>query len=93
MRPKKAKKEAKQIALAQELKFYVVLMFVLVFAGTVLDILHKQSATYFFRNAKKAEAQAKTPIDSATKKSLAIKTVHYVCADDRHFDLCVSNDG
>jgi ABC-type multidrug transport system fused ATPase/permease subunit len=57
------------------MQFYVVLMFVLVFAGTVLDILHKQSATYFFRNAKKAEANAKTPIDSATKKSLAIKTV------------------
>ena len=34
---------------------YVVVMFLFVIGGTVLDMLHKKSAQYFFENAKKAE--------------------------------------
>ena len=33
---------------------YIVLMFLLVVAGTILDMLHKKSAQYFFENARRA---------------------------------------
>jgi len=33
------------------MQFYVVLMIVLVIGGTVLDMMHKQSAKYFFENS------------------------------------------
>jgi len=38
------------------MKIYVVLMILLVIGGTVLDMIHKQSAKYFFANSKKAQA-------------------------------------
>ncbi len=54
---------------------YVVLMVLLVIAGTLLDIWHKQSARYFFENARKAERNAKRPVSSSAKAGLAIKTL------------------
>ena len=48
---------------------YVVLMVLLVIAGTLLDIWHKQSARYFFENARKAERNAKRPVSSSAKMS------------------------
>lgn len=54
---------------------YVVLMIILVVAGTVLDMMHKQSAKYFFENAEKAKKNAKRELDSATRTGLAIKTL------------------
>ena len=54
---------------------YVVLMILAVIVGTVLDMLHKQSAKYFFENAKKAEKEAKRALDSGEKTSLAIQTL------------------
>ena len=36
---------------------YVVLMVILVIVGTVLDMMHKQSAKYFFENARKAQGE------------------------------------
>lgn len=51
---------------------YVVLMILLVIGGTVLDMLHKQSAKYFFETSKKAQKDAKHTVD---KTSLAIKTI------------------
>lgn len=54
---------------------YVILMILLVIGGTLLDIWHKQSARYFFENSKKAQANAKNPINSSQKTSLAIKTL------------------
>lgn len=56
------------------MKVYVVLMILFVVGGTILDMLHKQSAKYFFENSKKAQRNAKHPIDSAKKTSLAVKT-------------------
>ena len=38
---------------------YVVLMVLLVIVGTILDMMHKKSAQYFFENAKKAQKSAK----------------------------------
>ncbi|OED37282.1 adenylyl-sulfate reductase [Chromatiales bacterium (ex Bugula neritina AB1)] len=54
---------------------YVVLMILLVIGGTVLDMLHKQSAKYFFENSKKAQEEAKYPVSSGKKAGLALKTV------------------
>ena len=54
---------------------YVVVMFLFVIGGTVLDMLHKKSAQYFFENAKKAEKSAKRTVSSSEKTSLAISTL------------------
>jgi hypothetical protein len=49
---------------------YVVAMIILVAAGTLLDILHKGSAKYFFENWRKSRGKGK-PVDVA---SIAVKT-------------------
>jgi hypothetical protein len=49
---------------------YVVLMIVLVAAGTLIDILHKGSAKYFFANLRKSQGKG-APVDVA---SIAVKT-------------------
>ncbi|MFT5111579.1 MAG: hypothetical protein ACI8P9_000899 [Parasphingorhabdus sp.] len=54
---------------------YVVAMFLMVIGGTILDMIHKRSAQYFFANSQKAKAQAKHKVSGATKASLAVKTV------------------
>lgn len=54
---------------------YVVLMILLVIGGTILDMVHKQSAKYFFANAKKAQENAKHKVGSGKKAGLALKTV------------------
>lgn len=57
------------------MKTYVVLMILLVVGGTVLDMLHKQSAKYFFANSKKAQANATKKVGGGKKAGLAVKTV------------------
>ena len=54
---------------------YVVLMFLLVVGGTILDMIHKKSAKYFFANAKKAQKNAKRTVSSGEKAVLAVKTL------------------
>ena len=54
---------------------YVVLMILLVIGGTVIDIIHKGSAKYFFENAKAAQKNAKRTVSDAEKRSLAMQTV------------------
>ena len=54
---------------------YVVLMILLVIGGTVLDMVHKQSAKYFFANSKKAQEGAKVKVGGGKKVGLAVKTV------------------
>jgi len=54
---------------------YVVLMFLLVVAGTILDMLHKKSAQYFFENARKAKKNATRTLGTGEKSALALKTV------------------
>jgi hypothetical protein len=54
---------------------YVVLMVLLVIGGTILDMMHKKSAQYFFENAKKAQKDAKRTLSGGEKASLAIQTV------------------
>ena len=54
---------------------YVVIMILLVVGGTVLDMVHKQSAKYFFANSKKAQENARVKVGGAQKAGLAVKTV------------------
>ncbi len=54
---------------------YIVVMVLFVIGGTVLDMLHKKSAQYFFENAKKAEKSAKRSVSGGEKASLAISTL------------------
>ena len=54
---------------------YVVLMVILVIGGTVLDMMHKRSAEYFFANAKKAKENAVRQVSGGEKVSLAVSTL------------------
>src|SRR5476651_2276463 len=50
---------------------YIVVMFLLVMGGTILDMLHKKSAQYFFENAKKANKNAKRSVGGGEKVAIA----------------------
>ena len=54
---------------------YVILMFVFVIVGTILDMMHKKSAQYFFENAEKAKKSAKRTVTGGEKISMAVATV------------------
>jgi hypothetical protein len=57
------------------MQVYVVLMVLLVVVGTILDMIHKKSAVYFFENAKKAQESATRTVGGAEKATLAVKTL------------------
>ena len=57
------------------MQIYVVVMFLLVVGGTILDMMHKKSAQYFFENAKKAEKSAKRSVSGGEKMSIAVSTL------------------
>lgn len=54
---------------------YLILMVILVAGGTILDMMHKKSAKYFFENAKKAQKSAKRTVSGGEKIGLAVSTV------------------
>ena len=54
---------------------YVILMVLLVIGGTVLDMIHKKSAQYFFENAKKAKKSAKRSVSTGEKASIAAQVL------------------
>jgi len=54
---------------------YIVLMVLLVVGGTVLDMIHKKSAQYFFENAKKAKKSAKRSVGAGEKASIAVRVL------------------
>jgi predicted small integral membrane protein len=53
---------------------YVVIMIVLVAAGTLFDILHKGSAKYFFDNWRKSKSKGPQQVGGGELLSLAVKT-------------------
>jgi hypothetical protein len=53
-------------------QWYVVLMVILVIGGTVLDMIHKKSAKYFFENAEKAKKNAKRTVGAGEKAGIAV---------------------
>jgi hypothetical protein len=56
------------------MKTYVVVMIILVVGGTLFDVMHKKSATYFFNNWKKARARGKKQVSGGQMVSLAVQT-------------------
>ena len=57
------------------MQVYVIVMVLLVVGGTILDMVHKKSALYFFKNAEKARAAATQSLSGGEKASIAFKTV------------------
>ena len=53
---------------------YIVVMILLVAGGTLFDILHKKSATYFFDNWRSARKKGTQPVSGGALASLAIRT-------------------
>ena len=53
---------------------YVVLMFLLVVGSTLLDVIHKKSAKYFFQAGEKAKKSQTRSVGSGEKASIAVKT-------------------
>ena len=56
------------------MQIYIVVMALLVVAGTLFDILHKQSATYFFHNWREFSAKAKRRVGGGQMAALAVQT-------------------
>jgi hypothetical protein len=53
---------------------YVVAMIVLVVAGTLIDVVHKGSAKYFFDNWRKSKSKGSKQVGGGELVSIAIKT-------------------
>ena len=65
---------------------YVLVMLLLVVAGTILDMRHKKSAQYFFENARKAKKKATRTLGTGEKSALALKTVAKEVLTSGEFD-------
>jgi hypothetical protein len=53
---------------------YVVIMALLVVGGTIFDVIHKGSATYFFKNWRSGRNDAKKKVGTGEMVSIAVKT-------------------
>lgn len=65
---------------------YVVVMFLLVVGATILDVIHKKSAQYFFENMKKAKGRRAQPLSSAKIASVSMKTIAHDILTSAEFD-------
>ena len=54
---------------------YVIAMAVLVIGGTLLDIIHKKSAQYFFENARKAKEASVRSLSVGQKSAVTVQAV------------------
>ncbi len=63
------------------MKTFVVVMFLLVIAGTIFDVIHKKSARYFFDNMKAAKSGSTRRVGAAETVGIAVTAaVHDVLA-------------
>jgi hypothetical protein len=53
---------------------YVVVMAILVAGGTLLEMMHKKSATYFFDNWRNSKKKAKQQVGAGEMVSIAVRT-------------------
>ncbi len=53
---------------------YVAVMILLVVGGTLLDIIHKRSATYFFANWRNSKSKARQQVGGGKMVSLAVQS-------------------
>ncbi len=54
---------------------YIILMAILVFLGTVLDMMHKKSAKYFALDTAKNDKNAKRAVSTGEKAGIAVATI------------------
>lgn len=59
----------------ETMQTYVIVMVALVVIMTIVDMLHKKSAKYFFNNAKKAKKNATKELNSGDKVGIAVATI------------------
>lgn len=57
------------------MQVYVAVMIVLVVGGTLFDVVHKGSASYFFDNWRKAKKRGARKVGAARRAALAIQTL------------------
>lgn len=57
------------------MQMYVIVMAVLVAGGTILDMMHKKSAKYFFLDSAKNAKNAKRTVATGEKAGLAVATI------------------
>jgi len=57
------------------MQWYLIVMAVLVAGGTILDMIHKKSAKYFFADSEKAKKSAKRTVGTGEKAGLAVATL------------------
>lgn len=60
---------------AEMMKYYLYAMIVFVVGGTVLDMIHKKSAKYFFEKAKVSKERAIREVGTGEKVGIAVKTL------------------
>lgn len=60
---------------ADVMQMYIILMAVLVAGGTILDMMHKKSAKYFFLDSAKNAKNAKRTVGAGEKAGLALATL------------------
>lgn len=56
------------------MQWYVVVMILLVVAGTLFDVVHKGSAKYFSENMRKSKEKATRPVGGGELVSIAVQT-------------------
>ena len=56
------------------MQLYVIAMVILVAGGTILDVLHKKSAQYFFENSEKQKKMSSREVSGGEKVGIAVKT-------------------
>lgn len=64
---------------------FVVLMIVLVIAGTLFDVIHKKSAQYFFENWRKSKTGATKEVSGGDVASMAVQTLVVEVATSAEF--------
>ncbi|MCY4395231.1 MAG: hypothetical protein OXC10_08860 [Rhodospirillaceae bacterium] len=67
------------------MQIYVIVMILFVAGGTLFDILHKQSARYFFRDWRNAQDKGTGTVGGGQVASLAVKTVASEIATSSEF--------
>ena len=56
-------------------QWYLIVMIIMVAGGTILDMVHKKSAKYFFMDSEKNKKNAKRTVGAGEKVGLAVATV------------------
>jgi len=67
------------------MQWYIVIMVVLVAGGTLIDMIHKKSARYFFNNWRSAQTKGKRKVGGGQMIGMAIQTAAVEVATSAEF--------